>query len=67
MLDKMKVILLMGFALQFLKAFFPSLDFGEEFEGALEGLVDSLYVLIPVVIGCFTRESSATVARLDLR
>jgi hypothetical protein len=67
MLDKMKVILVVGMALQFLKAFFPTLDFGEEFEGGIEGLIDSLYVVIPVVIGWFTKESEAQMAKLATR
>ena len=67
MLDKMKVILLVGMVLQFVKAFFPVLDFGEGFEGAIEGLIDSLYIVVPVIIGWFTKESSALAARLLLR
>ncbi len=67
MLDKMKVILIVGMALQFVKAFFPDLDFGEDFEGAVQGLIDSLYVVVPVVAGWFTKESDDLVAKLVTR
>ena len=67
MLDKMKVILVVGMVLQFIKAFFPGLDFGDGFDGAVEGLIDSLYVVIPVVLGWFTKESAALAAKLVTR
>ena len=67
MLDKMKVVLLLGMVLQFVKAFFPALDFGDGFEGAIEGLIDSLYVVVPVIIGWLTKESSVLAAKLVVR
>jgi len=67
MLDKMKVILLVGMVLQFVKAFFPVLDLGDGFEGAIGGLIDSLYVVVPVIVGWFTKESSVLAAKLVVR
>lgn len=67
MLDKMKVILFLGLVIQILRVVLPDLDFGSEFEGAAEALVESIYVLVPIVAGWFTPESRAQIARLKTR
>jgi len=67
MLDKMKVIMFIGVALGILRTFFPTLDLGEDFEQALEGLVNSLYVLIPIGIGWKVKESAEKVAKLTTK
>lgn len=67
MLDKMKVILIAGLLFQVLKAFVPSLDFSEGFDGAVEALINSIYVIVPVVVGWFTKESQKQVNKLVTR
>ena len=64
MLNKLKVAAILGVALQTLRTFFPSLDFGGEFEGAARALIDALYVLIPIVAGWFVKEPQANVDAL---
>ena len=64
MLNKLKAILGLGVILQVVKVFFPGLDLGDGFEGAAEALIDSLYIIVPIVISWFVKESPATVSKL---
>ena len=67
MLNKLKVTAIVGLAIQALRMFFPALDFGSEFEGAVSALIEAVYVLIPIIFGWFTPESSAEIAKLSMR
>ncbi len=67
MLDKLKVITVVGLFLQVLRVFIPSLEVPDDFGMVLGGLVESLYVIIPVVIGWFVPEREATIDGLTPR
>ena len=67
MLNKVKVILALGVVLQVVRVFFPQIDIGADFEGAAEALIDSLYVIVPVIAGWFVKESGETVAGLVVK
>ena len=67
MLDKIKVIMVLGVVIQLLRAFFPGLDFGADFEGSAKAIVEALYVLVPIAAGWFTSERAVLVAGLKLR
>ncbi len=64
LLNKMKVILGLGVVLQVVRVFFPNLDVGDDFEGAAKAIIESIYVLVPIIAGWFVKESPATVAAL---
>ncbi len=64
MLNKAKVLLALGIILQVIRVFFPQLDISNAFEGATVDLIETLYVLVPLVIAWFIKESDATVDAL---
>jgi len=66
MLNKLKVILLVGVVLQVLRVFVPTLPMPEDFETQIASLVDVLFVIIPVFVGWFTKESAEQVENLTL-
>lgn len=66
MLNKLKVIALVGVLLSVVRIFFPELDVPEDFEATVSGLIDALFVVVAVVAGWFTKESAAEVAKLEL-
>ena len=66
MLDKLKVVMLVGVALQVLRNFFPAVEIPGDFQPAVETLINSLFVVIPVVAAWFKRESAQKVAKLQL-
>lgn len=66
-LNKVKVMLLLGVFLQIIRNFFPALEIPTDFEKTLETLVNVLYVVIPVVAAWFTKETENTVRGLTLK
>lgn len=66
MLDKLKVIAAVGLVLQALRMFL-GLEVPADFGPALEMLVNSLYIIVPVVAGWFVKERDSTVAALKTR
>ncbi len=66
-LNKMKVVLGLGVVLQVVRVFFPSLDVGEDFEGAAKAVIEAVYVLVPIIAGWFVKESPATADALVLK
>ena len=67
MLNKVKVIAVVGIVLGVLRAAVPGLDVGEDFQAAVEGLINALFVIIPVAIGWFARETKKSTDALDLK
>ncbi len=66
-LNKVKVIFGFGVILQVVRVFFPQFDISEDFEGAARDLVETLYVLVPIVLSWFVKESAATKAALVIK
>ena len=67
MLNKVKVIAVVGVVLGVLRAVVPGLDVGEEFQMAVEGLINALFVIIPVAAGWFAKETKKTRDALVLK
>ncbi len=64
MLNKLKITLVVGVAIQVLRVFLPDLSVSGDFEAAVNGLVDVLFVIIPVAVGWFKKESQSNVDAL---
>jgi len=64
MLSKVKVVMVLGLVLGVVRAFFPELDLGEDFQTAAESLVNALFVLIPIGAGWFSKESQDQIDKL---
>ena len=67
MLDKLKVVMLVGIALQVLRVFVPGVSVPEGFETEVNLLVDSLFAVVPVMAGWFKSESADNVKNLVLK
>lgn len=67
MLRKLKVVAIVGLALQVARSFGLELDAPDDFPQQVEALVNSLYVVVPVVVAWFTPENESLVARLKMR
>ena len=66
-LNKIKVIAGLSVTLQVIRVFFPQLDVGEDFQGSAAALIDSLYVLVPIIVGWFVKESDDTLDALVVK
>lgn len=67
MLNKLKVTMIVGVGLQVIRAFFPDLPMPEDFEGVLNTIVNSLFIVVPVIVGWFAKESEAQIAKLSTK
>ena len=67
MLDKLKVTMLVGVALQLLRSFLPDLETPENLEAHVNALVDALFAIVPVLAGWLTKESPKNVKGLKLK
>ena len=65
LLDKLKVVLIVGIVLQALRVFLPDLPTPAEFQTQVNVLVDSLFVVIPVIAGWFKKESAVKIRELE--
>lgn len=66
-LNKVKVITIVGIAIGLVRAVVPDFEIGAGFQTAVEALVNSLFVIIPVAIGWFTKETKETRDALVLK
>ncbi len=67
MLNKLKVILGFGVIMQVVRVFFPQFDVGDDFEPGVQALIEALYVVVPIILGWFVKESPATIAALAIK
>ncbi len=70
MLNKVKMIGIVGLVLGIVRAAVPGANVGEEggdFQTAVEVLINSLYVIIPIAIGWFVKETKKTTDALTLK
>ena len=66
-LNKVKVMMIVGLVLPIVSLGVPGVSVPEEFEAAVGLLVDSLFVIIPVVAAWFTPESQKKIDKLQNR
>ncbi len=67
MLDKLKIIALVGMALSAIRLLFPDFDIPQEFDAAVESLISAVFVIVSVAAGWFTTERAVLVDKLKVR
>ncbi len=65
MLDKLKITMLVGFALGLLRVFLPDLPVPDDFEEVVAALINGVFVVLAVVAGFFKMESAKKIAALQ--
>jgi ACR3 family arsenite efflux pump ArsB len=66
MLTKLKVTLIIGVVIQVLRVFVPALEVPDNFGSLLNSVIESIWVVIPIIAGWFTKESQENIDNLDL-